>query len=99
MRLTDEQRHVIRTLTTQLLGGDVRVLLFGSRVDDSGKGGDIDLFIEVPRSVDSRVLTEARLAARIERALGGRKVDVILVDADTALQPVHVAARAHGVMI
>lgn len=99
MRLTDEQRGIIRALTEQVVGADARVVLFGSRVDDSKRGGDIDLLVEVPHQVDSRVLAEARLAARIERALGGRKVDVLLVDATTALQAVHHAARAHGVAI
>lgn len=99
MRLTDEQRAIIKTLTEQIVGPNARVVLFGSRVDDAKRGGDIDLLVEVPRRVDSRVMSEARLAARIERALGGRKVDLLLVDADTTLQPVHHAARAHGVSI
>jgi predicted nucleotidyltransferase len=68
-------------------------------VDDRARGGDIDLLVEVPRRVDSRVLLEARLAARLERTLGGRKVDVLLVDVATPLEPVHRAARASGVRL
>ncbi|MFN2428187.1 MAG: nucleotidyltransferase domain-containing protein [Candidatus Binatia bacterium] len=99
MRLSDEQRSIIKSLTEQVVGSDARVVLFGSRLDDGKRGGDIDLLIDVPRRVDSRVLTEARLAARVERALGGRRVDVLLIDSGTTLQPVHHAARASGVEI
>ena len=99
MRLTDEQQRIIKTLAQEVVGADARVLLFGSRVSDDQRGGDIDLLVEVPRHVDSRVVTEARLAARIERALGGRRVDVLLVDPKTARQPVHDAARARGIPI
>ena len=99
MRVTKEQSEIIKGLTHDLLGDDAHVLLFGSRVDDTKRGGDIDLLVEVSRRLDSAVLTGARLAARIERALGGRKVDVLLVDAATSLQPVHRHARAHGVAL
>jgi hypothetical protein len=40
---------------------------------------------------------ELRLGARLERALGGRKVDVLLVDPSTPLQPVHRIALSQGV--
>jgi predicted nucleotidyltransferase len=99
MRLTDEQRSVIKALTEEFLGPGARVRLFGSRVDDSARGGDIDLLVEVPGSLDSPVMVAARLAARIERALEGRKVDVLLVDPNTALQPVHHSARHHGIVL
>lgn len=99
MRLTEEQRSVIKRLTGELLGPEARILLFGSRLDDSLRGGDVDLLVEVPHAIDSPVVTGARLAARIERALGGRKVDVLLVDPTTTLQPVHGVARHEGVVL
>ena len=44
MRLTDEQK-IIKTHTSKIFGPKAHVLLFGSRVHDSEKGGDIDLLI------------------------------------------------------
>lgn len=49
--------------------------------------------------VDCEVLLfgSPRLAARAERLLGGRRVDVLLLDPSTDVQPVHAAALATGV--
>lgn len=99
MRITSEQQALIKAVIQKVLGRDATVSLFGSRLDDSKRGGDVDLLVEMPSPVDSRVMTEARLAARIERALEGRQVDVLLVDPTTVLQPAHLAARAHGVRL
>jgi predicted nucleotidyltransferase len=46
MRLSAHERDVIREAAAEVFGPDVRVMLFGSRVDDSRRGGDIDLFVE-----------------------------------------------------
>ena len=46
MRLTPSQHSAIRTTATEIFGEDVIIWLFGSRVDDDKRGGDIDLLIE-----------------------------------------------------
>ena len=43
MRLTDQQHAIIRTTVTETFGSEADVWLFGSRVDDAKRGGDIDL--------------------------------------------------------
>ncbi len=45
MRLTREQISAILDVTTGIGGQDADVLLFGSRVDDSARGCDVDLAI------------------------------------------------------
>ncbi len=52
MRLNNEQIAVIVEAVADLGGSDAEVFLFGSRVDDEARGGDVDLLIE----------TEARLS-------------------------------------
>lgn len=99
MRLTDEQRRLIKQLAREVIGEDVRVLLFGSRTDDGRRGGDIDLLVESPRPLPDRLGLELRLGARLERALGGQRVDLLLVDPGLPLQPVHRAAQATGVVL
>lgn len=99
MRLQPDHIAVIKRVTAQVLGDDARVTLFGSRVDDHARGGDIDLFIETPTPLPNRAVAAARLAASIERQLGGRQIDVVLVDPLTPSQTVHAAARAHGVVL
>jgi len=49
MRLTEEQRRIIVTETARILEPGTRVRLFGSRVDDAARGGDINLYVEVDR--------------------------------------------------
>jgi predicted nucleotidyltransferase len=46
MRLTPAQIDIIKTTAQTVLGDGARVMLFGSRVDDHAKGGDVDLYVE-----------------------------------------------------
>jgi len=48
MRLTHTQIETIKSTAAAVLGEGVRVTLFGSRLDDHEKGGDVDLYIELP---------------------------------------------------
>jgi len=46
MRLTKQQTEAITQTVTRLAGIGTAIYLFGSRLNDQAKGGDIDLFIE-----------------------------------------------------
>jgi len=46
MRLTSAQIDAIKATARDVLGEGAQVVLFGSRVDDLAKGGDVDLYIE-----------------------------------------------------
>jgi predicted nucleotidyltransferase len=96
MRLTPDQAHAIVTATRELAGPDASVRLFGSRLHDELKGGDIDLLIECPQPVERPVWLAAQITARLQRALGDRKIDVLLIDPTTPLEPVHRAAQTEG---
>lgn len=99
MRLTAEQQQVIRHAVLEHAGPLARVTLFGSRVDDEARGGDIDLLVESPVPVERPAWLAATLAASIDRALGGRKVDVVLQAPNLKTLPVHLAAKATGVVL
>jgi len=45
MRLSTDQIQAIRQAATAAFGQGTSVWLFGSRVDDAKKGGDIDLLV------------------------------------------------------
>ena len=64
MRLSSETRQIIKREAADLLGADCEVRLFGSRLDDDQRGGDIDLLIATPHVIKKRVELECRLAAR-----------------------------------
>ena len=99
MRLSTAQRLALKQRFLDELGPDCVIRIFGSRADDAARGGDVDLLVQCPRRLDRKVWLAARLAASAERSLEGRKVDVLLVDPDTPLQPVHRAALREGIVL
>lgn len=99
MRLSTAQRLALRQRFTDELGPDCVIRVFGSRTDDSARGGDVDLLVQCPRRLERKVWLAARLAASAERLLEGRKVDVLLIDPDTLWQPVHHAALRDGIAL
>ena len=99
MRLTPTQVEQIKQAAEQTFGPDARVWLFGSRVDDSKRGGDVDLMIETDQVVENHALTAARMAAKVSRNMHGRRVDVIIQAPGIPNQPIHQAARRQGVQL
>ena len=99
MRLNDKIREIIKTEVANQLGPDAVVRLFGSRVNDSQRGGDIDLLVESKLPVEHRIQAECKLAARLFIRLGGRKVDVIIKDPTMPSQLVHEQAITHGIIL
>ena len=99
MRLAPEHAAAIREVVRETLGPDVRVRLFGSRVDDAARGGDIDLLVEVGYALENRAATASRLAALCQMRLGDQRIDVVLVDPSTVPQPIHARAREEGILL
>ena len=99
MRLTENQRESIKSAVTSVIGGESRIWLFGSRVDDSKRGGDIDLLIETEAVVPSRVGALCQLEGALVVRLGNRRIDILLKDASTADAPIYHAARQAGVLL
>lgn len=96
VRLGAEQVEAIRRTVREIAGGKARVKLFGSRLDDAARGGDVDLLVELPEPVDEPVALAVRLEARLSRVLGGRKVDVILDAPNLPRAPIREIARRTG---
>jgi predicted nucleotidyltransferase len=96
MRLTREQISAILHTTTGIGGPDAEVLLFGSRLDDSARGGDVDLVIETDEGLN--VLERAQLKAALEARLG-LPVDVVAVARGTELTPFQRIAKSHAVRL
>lgn len=99
MRLNLAQIAMIRDTTFGVFGERARITLFGSRVNDAAKGGDVDLMIEVPGTVSDPALLSARVASRVSRAMNGRKVDVVLKAPNLMCQPVHEVAIRTGIIL
>lgn len=99
MRLSQDHRAAILRIVSETCGPDARVRLFGSRVDDAQRGGDVDLLVEVPSEPDDVYDLQRRLYARLLRALDSRPVDVLVLGPRTPRAGVHVAALTHGVLL
>lgn len=99
MRLTPGQITAIRASATQLAGDAARVWLFGSRVRDDARGGDVDLLLELDEAVAEPAQLSAQLAARVSRAMYGRKVDVLIKAPNLKLLPIHSIALAEGIRL
>ena len=80
-----------------MLGDGVRVSVFGSRALDNRKGGDIDLFFETDARFANRAKVLCQLYGALTLALGDRKIDVILKDANTPPAPVFDIAKRTGI--
>ena len=99
MRLTPAQIDTIQNTVHAVLGEGAQVTLFGSRVDDSLKGGDVDLMVEVQQGIEDPAVVSARIASRISRVMHGRKVDVLLKAPNLLEQPIHRIASQEGVRL
>ena len=74
MGLTHDQIQAIKQTSHAVPGEDSRVILFGSRADDTKKGGDIDLLFETDHAVGNRATTIGALNVSLIRKLGDRKI-------------------------
>lgn len=99
MRLTDDQKQAIRQLIRELVGERCCVRVFGSRLDDAARGGDVDLLLELTDTVDNPALIAAQLSARVSRAMHGRKVDVLLSAPNLMRLPIHDIAFKEGQLL
>ena len=80
MRLSEAEQSAISVAARQVLPAGSRVALFGSRTDETRRGGDIDLLVEPPMHLTPQVSDDmcARFAARLYRLLGERRIDIVV---------------------
>lgn len=97
MRLSTEEVATIKRLVSERLGPSAEVRLFGSRVDDARRGGDIDLMVTVDARPDIR--TEAILHWDLEGALGEQRVDLLFHVRGEDPRPIDRIAYRDGVRL
>lgn len=99
MRLSEYTAGIIRETAIEMFGPDVRVRLFGSRLDDAARGGDIDLLVEMTHPVERPALEAARFKARLLQRLGDQRIDIVFVDPLSLPLPIHEVARREGALL
>ena len=74
MRISDYEKNVIVN-AVKAIDPDAKVWLFGSRADDSKKGGDIDVGV---LSVKIDVMEEIEIKQKICDAIGEQRIDLVV---------------------
>ena len=74
MRITNHERQaILQTVATADI--EAEVYLFGSRVDDTKMGGDIDLLV-LSRKID--LMAKLDVLAELHQILGEQKIDLLV---------------------
>ncbi|MFK5974982.1 MAG: nucleotidyltransferase domain-containing protein [Sulfurovum sp.] len=79
MRLSTFCQNNIKDTFKEVFG-DGKIYLFGSRVDDSRRGGDIDLYIDIPNitSLDEIYDKKSQFRLKLYNKIGEQKIDIVV---------------------
>lgn len=83
MRITENEISAIKSLAKKVFGKETLVFLFGSRIDDDKKGGDIDLFITNKEKSKLTISSKIEFLTELKILIGEQKIDVVLDNAFT----------------
>jgi predicted nucleotidyltransferase len=84
MRLSKTYIDVIKRSFNEVFCGDI--YLFGSRVDDEKRGGDIDLYLVV-KDKSNLFRKKLKFLAKIKKELGEQKIDIVFnIDEDRLIE-------------
>ncbi len=95
MRLSATQQQSILQAARQNFGADAKVWLFGSRLDDARRGGDVDLYVET--SQINTLMPALRCKMAIEESLD-LHVDLVVND-HMKNEPIYQIAKNQGVQL
>jgi predicted nucleotidyltransferase len=98
VRLTDREHRSILACARAAFGTLPRVTLFGSRTDDSLRGGDIDLLVEQVTLEKGTLARKLHFMANLQEQLGEQKIDIIVTDSHDQ-RPVVQRARLTGIRL
>ena len=96
MRLTKQQIHTITQTVFRLAGAGASIYLFGSRLNDQAKGGDIDLFIESDTPLS--VIHRAQIKMELETQLG-LPIDIVSKIRGAVATPFQIIAQSHAAQL
>lgn len=99
MRLSQQTQQIIRDTVREVFGVEANVILFGSRVNDDARGGDIDLLVELPSIAAEIERKTMQLTARLQLRIGDQPIDVLVLDPSTPRQSIHEQASITGIRL
>ena len=94
MRLSLHEIESIVKCKNQIFGKKARIYLFGSRIDESKKGGDIDLYLN-PLDGNEIGTKKIEFLTLIQKMIGEQKIDIVF--AKDANRIIEIEAKKRGV--
>lgn len=99
MRISQEVLNVIKKVVKDNFGDDAEIFIFGSRVDDNKKGGDIDIYVETVLRQDEIIRAKIKSLVEFDKLLGERKIDIIAKSKNSKDNIIHKIAKSSGIKI
>lgn len=97
MRLSLMEIGIIKEITQKIYEKDAKVFIFGSRVDDAKKGGDIDIYIETTKN--ATIKDKLTFLVAIENKLGEQKVDLVVKTPASKPKAIFEIAKNSGILL
>jgi len=97
MRLTAYQQNIIKQTFRQHFESGV-IKLFGSRVDETLKGGDIDLFLEFDTIIPNLYQKVIHFNVGLQVKLGEQKIDIITYQSGEEMTAIQREALKTGIL-
>jgi predicted nucleotidyltransferase len=97
MRLSNIEREIIKEAAQNIYDKDAKIFIFGSRVDDTKKGGDIDIYIETPKH--ATIKDKLNFLVALENKIGEQKVDIIIKTPISKPKEIFEIAKNNGILL
>lgn len=81
MRMSSSDVNAVITVLTSYVNEKAELRLFGSRVSDKARGGDIDLLliVSLPDLRDQLMYYKAKILSEIKAVIGDQKIDLYVI--------------------
>ncbi|MDW7972265.1 MAG: hypothetical protein RMI01_03555 [Thermodesulfovibrio sp.] len=99
MRLDERTLKIIKLLAEKYFGQYCEVRIFGSRVNDTKRGGDIDIYVKTDLN-DDVLEKKASFLAELKMKIGDQKIDLIVENTKNPEKgSIYEIARTTGIKI
>lgn len=96
MRLSKYEHEKIKEIFIKIFNHG-SLYLFGSRVDDSKKGGDIDLYV-IPENYQDKFSSKKMLfLLELKKLIGEQKIDLVIDRNEN--RPIDTIAKQQGILL
>jgi len=97
MRINNKDKNKIIEYARFYFGSQIKLYLFGSRMDDNKKGGDIDLYLETETEIDLQL--QINFLTAIYKNITQRKVDLIIKMPNSKPLAIYKTAKQEGILL